>query len=98
MPKIYISYRRKDSQFVTDGIYEYFKGKFGSENVFLDVGSIPLGVDFRVYLREQIMAHDAVLVIIGPEWGRIMIERDGETDFVRTEIENALQQKKMIIP
>ena len=99
MPKVFISYRRADSQYVTDHIYEYFQNQFEAENVFLDVGNIPFGVDFRVYLREQVAAHDVVLVIIGPDWSRIMQERAGEiNDFVRIEIENVLQQDKLIIP
>lgn len=99
MPKIFISYRRADSQYVTDSIFEHMVQHFGSANVFLDVGSIPLGVDFRQHLREQIQAHDVVLVIIGPDWARIMRERSQETnDFVRLEIEIALQMGKLLIP
>lgn len=99
MPKIFISYRRADSQYVTDIIFDYMARHFGKDNVFLDVGSIPIGVDFRVYLRDQIAAHDVVLVIIGPEWARLMAERAGQAnDFVRLEIENALQLNKFVIP
>ncbi|MCU0477112.1 MAG: toll/interleukin-1 receptor domain-containing protein, partial [Anaerolineae bacterium] len=72
---------------------------FGEGNVFLDVGEIPFGVDFRVYLREQIAEHDVVLVLIGPKWGDIMRERASQAnDFVRIEIENALAQNKLVIP
>jgi len=99
MTKIFISYRRADSQYVTDSIHEYLIRYFGSENVFLDVGSIPFGVDFREYLADQIATHDVVLVMIGPDWARIMQERaDQQNDFVRIEIESALQQNKMVIP
>ncbi len=99
MPKIFISYRREDSQYVTDIVYEKMSQHFGKDNVFLDVGSIPLGVDFRQYLSDQIKANDVVLVIIGPDWARIMTERASQiNDFVRIEIESALQQDKLIIP
>ncbi len=99
MPKIFISYRRADSQYAADPIYAYFRNEFGAENVFLDVGSIPFGVDFRDYLRDQIAQHDVVLVIIGPQWESIMHERaEEDNDFVRVEIENALQQNKLLIP
>ena len=56
--KIFISYRRDDSAYVTDNVYSYMRGQFGEGNVFLDVGSVPFGVDFRAYLNEQIAAHD----------------------------------------
>lgn len=99
MVKIFISYRRDDSQYVTDTIYEHMARHFGDDNVFLDVGSIPMGVDFRTYLNQQVQAHDVVLVIIGPDWGRIMQERANQAnDFVRIEIEGALKMNKLIIP
>ena len=99
MPKIFISYRRADSKYVTDNIYEHMVKHFGRGNVFLDVGSIPFGIDFRKYLHDQIEIHDVVLVIIGPDWVRIMKERADQTnDFVRIEIENALKLKKLVIP
>jgi formylglycine-generating enzyme required for sulfatase activity len=99
MTKIFISYRRADSQYVTDSIHDHLIRHFGADNVFLDVGSIPFGVDFRRYLADQIAAHDVVLVIIGPQWAQIMAERAGqEDDFVRIEIENALKQDKLVIP
>lgn len=99
MPKIFISYRRADTQFVTDLVYEKMKQHFGKENVFLDVGNIPFGVDFRQHLNEQVAAHDVVLVVIGTEWAQIMKERaNQQNDFVRIEIESALKQDKLVIP
>jgi hypothetical protein len=99
MTKIFISYRRDDSQYATDGIYMQLRGIFGEGNIFLDVGNIPFGVDFRQYLSKQIESHDVVLVIIGPEWAKIMRERASQAnDFVRIEIENALQSNKLVIP
>jgi len=97
--KIFISYRRADSAYVTDNVYSYMRGQFGEGNVFLDVGSVPFGVDFRAYLNEQIAAHDVVLVMIGPQWAQIMQERATRADdYVRIEIESALAQGKLVIP
>jgi len=98
MPKIFISYRRADSQYVTDSIFDHMKKYF--DEVFLDVGSIPFGVDYRTYLRDQIAAYDVILVIIGPDWRDIMLDRGQRADdFVRIEIENALTQaNKLVIP
>lgn len=99
MPRIFISYRRDDSQYVTDNIYEHMVKHFGADSVFLDVGSIPFGADFREYLHNQIDAHQVVLVIIGPSWQQIMEDRSTQAnDFVRIEIENALKQGKLVIP
>ena len=98
MVKVFISYRRDDSQYVTDSIYSQMKHEFGEDNVFLDVGDIPFGVDFRDYLHDQIKARDVILVIIGKDWARIMQERAQSVDYVRIEIENALALNKLIIP
>ena len=99
MPKIFISYRRADSQYVIDGIHTELCKHFPQEDVFLDVESIPLGIDFDTYLRKQIAAYDVVLAIIGPDWAQLMQDYAGKgDDFVRLEIENALQQNKILIP
>lgn len=99
MVKVFISYRRDDSEFVADSIYNELKAHFGEGNVFLDVGEIPFGVDFRTYLRDQIDAHDAALVLIGPKWADIMKARASrQDDFVRIEIESALKLNKLVIP
>jgi hypothetical protein len=99
MPKVFISYRRADTEYVADIVYTFMQQHFGKENVFLDVGNIPFGVDFRDYLREQIATHDVVLVLIGPQWAQIMAERAQQADdFVRIEIESALALNKLVIP
>lgn len=98
MPKVFISYRRADSQYVTDAIYSEMSKHFG-EDVFLDVDDIPPGVDFPDFLAGKIADVDAILVIIGQDWARIMEERaDQFNDFVRIEVESALEQGKLVIP
>lgn len=100
MTKIFISYRRIDSQYITDTIYEHMLKHFGKENVFIDVDHIPIGIDFRKYLRKQVLMCDVILVIIGPDWEKIMADHidQKEDDFVRIEIESALENDKLIIP
>ena len=41
MPKIFISYRREDSQSASDRLYDKLVGHFGPEDIFYDVDSIP---------------------------------------------------------
>lgn len=102
MPKIFISYRRVDSQDFTDRLFEHLAKHFGQENVFQDVGDsgkIPLGVDFVEYLADQVRACDVVLVVIGEQWTRILQDRvNRDDDFVRIEVESALAQQKVVIP
>ena len=46
--KVFISYRRADSQHVSDRIYEHLVERFGDDTVFKDVDSIPpAGVRIR---------------------------------------------------
>ncbi|MDX2253137.1 MAG: SUMF1/EgtB/PvdO family nonheme iron enzyme [Nitrospira sp.] len=103
MSKILISYRREDSAYVTGHIYDRLVRQFGREAVFKDVDSIPLGVDFRIYLDEQVAKCEVFLAVIGREWmkkrgskGKSRLDDPG--DFVRIEIESALRRKIPVIP
>ena len=103
MNKILISYRREDSADVTGRIiYDRLIQVF-PQSVFRDVDSIPLGVDFRAYLDEQVAKCDVFLAVIGRDWlrgkgrkGRSRLE--DPSDFVRIEIESALKRQIPVIP
>jgi hypothetical protein len=99
---LFISYRRQDSQHITGRIYDRLAVRFGKELVFKDVDSIPLGLDFREHIREQV-GHCAVLVVvIGKNWNppaasgqpRLIDPRD----HLRIEIESALDRHIPVIP
>lgn len=103
MSKILISYRREDSADITGRIYDRLVQQFGREAVFKDVDSIPLGVDFRKYLDEQVAQCDVFLAVIGRKWmktngrkGKSRLDEPG--DFVRIEVESALKRNIPIIP
>lgn len=100
---IFVSYRRSDSADIAGRIYDRLIGKFGKGPIFKDVDSIPLGLDFKEYLDMKVGECDVFLAIIGGEWltasdaaGNRRI--DDPTDFVRIEIESALQRKIPVIP
>lgn len=102
MPRIAISYRRRDSAAITGRIFDRLVGKYGADSVFRDVDNIPDGVDYRKYIAGAIEKTDVLLAIIGPNWigkneeGRLRI--DFSTDFVRIEIEMAFRTGVAIIP
>lgn len=104
MPRIFISYRRADSQTICGRIYDRLKAAFGgAQNVFKDVESIPPGVDFREHIRRAVEQCDAQLVIIGPGWLDARDDRerrrlDDPDDFVRLEIEAALNRGIVVAP
>lgn len=102
MSKIFLSYRREDSADVTGRIYDRLIHVF-PQSVFRDVDSIPLGVDVRAYLDEQVAKCDVFLAVIGRDWlkakGRNGKSRlEDHEDFVRIEIESALKRQIPIIP
>ena len=100
--KIFVSYRRQDSADVTGRIYDRLVQRFEKEQIFKDVDSIPLGVDFREHLGRVVGQCDVLLAVVGNEWlaadssGRRRI--DDAKDFVRIEIESALERKIPVIP
>ncbi|MDB4285812.1 Hsp70 family protein [bacterium] len=98
---IFISYRRDDSKDTTVHIYHYLENYFGKENVFFDVDSIPIGVDFRDHLDKMVSQCAIMLAIVGPNWvGREGEKRriDDKKDFVRYEIEAAMKRDIPIVP
>lgn len=103
MRRIFVSYRRSDTQFVADALYAELVSVYGDEGVFMDIDDIPLGVDFREYLNEQLAEVEVMLLLIGPNWlnsvdnhGNRRLEKPD--DFVRVEVEAALASKVRVIP
>src|SRR5262249_11918577 len=93
---IFISYRRADSAEITGFIAESLLAEFGEGSIFMDVDSIPVGVNFRAYIVSTLAKCKACLVIIGPDWLDIRNESgarriDVTDDLVRIEIETALR-------
>jgi hypothetical protein len=102
-PKIFISYRRSDSADVTGRIYDSLTRRFGTSAVFKDVDSIPPGADYKEHLEKAVGKCKIFLVVIGEKWlyttdsmqnNRLQDPRD----FVRIEIEAALNRNILIIP
>jgi formylglycine-generating enzyme required for sulfatase activity len=102
--KVFVNYRRDDSGYVADRIYEKLCERFGKEEIFFDVDGISLGVNWKQYLRQNVESCDVLLAIIGKEWLDIRDPKTGErrleqsVDFVRYEIEIALQRGIPIVP
>lgn len=102
LPKLFLSYRREDSAALAGRLFDRLQAHFGREFVFMDVDSIPFGVDFRVHLTGAVGKCDALLAVIGDKW--TTISHNGQSrlndpaDFVRIEIEAALARKIPVIP
>jgi formylglycine-generating enzyme required for sulfatase activity len=101
MPRIFLSYRRQDSQAATGRICDRLLAHFGAGSVFMDIDSIPFGADFREHIDKAVGQADLVLAVIGPRWsGKTETSRriDDPRDFVRIELESALKRQIPIIP
>jgi uncharacterized membrane protein YeaQ/YmgE (transglycosylase-associated protein family) len=100
---IFVSYRRTDSQYAARGVADRLRGSFGKSEVFMDVDSLDVGVDFVRGVLDAIRASAVVLVLIGDRWltaqddlGRLRL--DDPADNVRIEIEHALRLGKPTLP
>jgi hypothetical protein len=97
MARIFISYRRGDSEGWVARLADDLRKHFPSDEIFLDVASIDPGAEFPVVLDQALAAASAMLVVIGPRWltatdrqGRRRLEQPG--DFVRQEIAESLRR------
>ena len=92
--KIVLSYRREDTKWIAPRIFERLVDHYGKGSVFIDIDSMPFGVDFREHIEETVRNCSALLAIIGPNWvgkdaaGASCISN--QNDWVRLEIESAL--------
>lgn len=101
--RIFISYRRAESGYPTGWLYERLVNHFGREDIVRDIDSIEPGDDFVEVIDRAVASCDVMLVVIGTRWisitdvdGRRRL--DDSEDFVRREIEAALQRDIRVIP
>lgn len=104
MGRIFITYRRLDSSSETGRIADRLQSHFGTESIFYDIATIPLGIDFPTYISNQLDKTDIFLVVIGDNWlnakdaeGNRRI--DNPKDWVRIEVSAALARENIpVIP
>ena len=100
---VFICYRREETAFAARAIHDRVVQRLERESVFLDVDNIDLGVDWFNVLTERVGARDALVAVIGRNWVS-NADKDGlrriddPDDFVRIEIEAALQRNVRVIP
>jgi hypothetical protein len=100
---IFISYRREETAAQAGRLYDHLSNRFGEDRVFMDIDSIAIGSDFTKAVIDAVSGCNILLALIGPSWSAITdtkgIRRiDYPQDFVRVEIETALQRDIRIIP
>jgi hypothetical protein len=100
---IFISYRRAETAAQADRLYDNLCARFGIDRVFKDDYSITAGVDFAARIVEDLAGCNVMLALIGRDWP-VVTDRNGRKrlenpdDWVRLEIETALQRDIRVIP
>lgn len=101
--RIFLSYRREDASGHAGRLYDALAARFGDENVFIDVDTIDPGVDFAEAITRAVGGCDALIALIGRQWLTATDEEgrrrlDDPQDFVRLELEAALEREVVVIP
>jgi len=102
--KIFISYRRDDSRYQAQRIYDAFLRRLPRETIFMDVDAIPLGANFVKVLEGWVEQCDVLLVLMGAGWVNSTDPKtrkrrlDDQKDFVRVEIRGALTRDIPVVP
>jgi formylglycine-generating enzyme required for sulfatase activity len=97
MARIFISYRRKESDIWVGRLADELRRHFPPDEIFQDVTSIDPGAPFKQVLKRALESAAAMLVVIGPQWltatdrlGRRRLEQPG--DWVRQEVAESLRR------
>jgi TIR domain len=103
MPRIFISYRRQDSQSAAGRLADNLKDHFGTAQIFRDIETIEPGSDFTESLIAALNSCAVLIAIIGPRWLSATDKKgqrrlDDPKDLTRQEIEIALSRNIRVIP
>jgi TIR domain len=97
--RIFINYRRGDTKITASRVYEWLCERYGEDMVFMDVDAIEPGRDWRDAIESAVGSVDLVLALIGRDWlTELQRRKDDPEDYMRSELEAALQRDKRIIP
>ena len=101
--KIFISYRRSDTQGYAGRLSDSLTNYFGENRIFRDIDNIKGGSEFAKDIKDQVSTADAVIILIGPDWvtasdGLGQRRIDDQDDWVVQEIISAINQNIPIFP
>ena len=102
MVEVFLSYRRADTRADAGRLYDRLAAHYGEDRVFMDVDDIDPGENFVQVLESTLDRCNVLLILIGPRWQTST--EDGTSrladagDFVRMEIERAIERGIRIIP
>jgi hypothetical protein len=102
-PWIFFNYRRMDTAFASDRVYDALKREFGDGAIYRDVYHVRAGADVQQELEKVIQNSRVFLVMIGEHWLAEMRTRQrdhaagSKRDWVITELEMALGSKTCVV-
>jgi TIR domain/PAN domain len=103
MARIFINYRRDDTQGFAGRLFDHLALKYSRRELFMDVDAMQPGLDFAKQLDAQVAQCQVLLAVIGPHWldardqaGRRRL--DSDKDYVRVELASALKRDIAVIP
>ena len=99
---IFLNYRREDSSGHSGRLFDALSGHFAGR-LFMDVDTLEPGVDFVEAIEQAVGSCEVLIVVIGREWLTVQDAAgqrrlDDPADFVRLEVETALERKIRVIP
>ena len=94
--KIFISYRRSDTQGYAGRLSDSLENYFGGNRIFRDIDDIIGGSEFAKDIEDQMSSADAVIILIGPKWLSVSNEDgtrriDNPEDWVVQEIVSSIE-------
>jgi len=100
--RVFVNYRRDDSEGYARWLYDRLSAEFGAGGVFVDAGRIAPAQAISRIIEENVRACDVMITLIGPRW--LSVNADGrrrldeENDWVRLEIAAALGRMIPVVP
>jgi hypothetical protein len=103
MLKVFVSYRRAESEGWVRGLDAQLAKALGRDNVFCDVQSLLPGTRFEERIRDWVAQAQVMLVVIGSLWTKVVGENGRRRlldpkDLVRREIELAFAHRLIVVP
>ncbi|HEY3492709.1 MAG TPA: SIR2 family protein, partial [Solirubrobacterales bacterium] len=91
---VFINYRKAEAAGWARLLHDRLAAEFGKENVFLDQVNLEPGDKWLHGIRSGSSGSAVFLALIGPGWAARLAERaeSGDNDYVRDEIETALEK------
>lgn len=103
--RIFLNYRREDTRPYARLLYDALRERWPDDDqVFLDLDRISAGLDFAKAINVAVGKCDVLIAVIGSKWLSVVDAGTGETrlhnhdDYVRLEIEAALNRDVRVIP